>query len=89
MLVVLLFGANRLPDVARSVGSSLKIFKKEIKDLGEDDDDNDTTTSRSTASGTTTQGTGAQDGAPSASSAQPPQGEAPAQGSGRPDPHQS
>lgn len=37
LLVVLLFGAKRLPDVARSVGSSLKIFKKEIKDLGDDD----------------------------------------------------
>ncbi|MHB1490211.1 Sec-independent protein translocase protein TatA [mine drainage metagenome] len=34
ILVVLLFGARRLPDVAKSVGQSLRIFKSEIKDLG-------------------------------------------------------
>lgn len=38
LVIVLLFGAKRLPDVARSVGSSLKIFKKEVKDLRQDDD---------------------------------------------------
>lgn len=32
-VVLLLFGANRLPGLARSVGQSLKIFKKEISDL--------------------------------------------------------
>ncbi len=36
-IVVLLFGANRLPDLARSVGQSLKIFKSEVKDLRDDD----------------------------------------------------
>ena len=38
VIVLLLFGAKRLPDLAKSVGQSLKIFKKEIKDLQEDDD---------------------------------------------------
>lgn len=33
VIVVLLFGAKRLPDVAKSVGQSLKIFKREMKDL--------------------------------------------------------
>lgn len=33
LVVLLLFGANRLPDLARSVGKSMKIFKSEIKDL--------------------------------------------------------
>jgi sec-independent protein translocase protein TatA len=33
VVVLLLFGANRLPGVARSVGQSLKIFKKEMQDL--------------------------------------------------------
>lgn len=33
LVVLLLFGANRLPDLARSVGKSMKIFKNEIKDL--------------------------------------------------------
>lgn len=36
VVIVLVFGANRLPDVARSVGQSLKIFKSEMKDLTED-----------------------------------------------------
>jgi sec-independent protein translocase protein TatA len=39
VLVIVLFGAKRLPDVAKSVGSSLKIFKKEVKDLRDDDKD--------------------------------------------------
>lgn len=39
LLVVVLFGARRLPDVARSVGSSLKIFKKEVRELRDDDED--------------------------------------------------
>lgn len=37
VIVLLLFGAKRLPDLAKSVGQSLKIFKKEIKELNDDD----------------------------------------------------
>jgi len=37
VVVLLLFGARRLPDLARSVGQSLKIFKNEVKDLTDDD----------------------------------------------------
>jgi sec-independent protein translocase protein TatA len=33
LIVVLLFGAKRLPDAARSVGRSLRIFKAETKGL--------------------------------------------------------
>jgi sec-independent protein translocase protein TatA len=36
LIVVLLFGAKRLPDAARSVGKSMKIFKAETKDLREE-----------------------------------------------------
>ena len=37
LIVLLLFGARKLPDLARSVGKSMKIFKSEVKDLkGED-----------------------------------------------------
>ena len=36
LLVVLLFGAKRLPDAARSIGKSMKIFKAETKDLAGD-----------------------------------------------------
>lgn len=32
VIVVLLFGAKRLPETAKSVGQSLKIFKKTIAD---------------------------------------------------------
>jgi sec-independent protein translocase protein TatA len=37
LVVLLLFGARRLPELARSVGKSLKIFKSEVKDLRDDD----------------------------------------------------
>ncbi|MEU3270388.1 Sec-independent protein translocase subunit TatA [Saccharomonospora sp. NPDC006951] len=33
LLVVVLFGAKRLPDAARSIGKSMKIFKAETKDM--------------------------------------------------------
>ena len=39
VVIVLVFGSNRLPDMAKSVGQSMKVFKKEIKDLREDDED--------------------------------------------------
>lgn len=32
VIVVLLFGAKRLPDTAKSLGQSLKIFKKSVRD---------------------------------------------------------
>ena len=35
---VLLFGARRLPDAARSLGKSLRILKTEVKGLHDDDD---------------------------------------------------
>jgi sec-independent protein translocase protein TatA len=42
LVVVLLFGAKRLPDAARSIGKSMKIFKAETKDLvGDKDKDKD------------------------------------------------
>ncbi|MFD9890569.1 Sec-independent protein translocase subunit TatA [Amycolatopsis sp. NPDC059027] len=33
LIVVILFGAKRLPDAARSIGKSMKIFKAETKDM--------------------------------------------------------
>jgi sec-independent protein translocase protein TatA len=33
LIVIVLFGAKRLPDSARSLGKSLKIFKSEMKDM--------------------------------------------------------
>lgn len=37
IVVVILFGAKRLPDSARSLGRSLRIFKGEMKDMKNDD----------------------------------------------------
>lgn len=36
IVLLILFGAKRLPDVARSIGQSMKVFKKEISDLQAD-----------------------------------------------------
>lgn len=37
LVVILLFGAKRLPDTARGLGRSLRIFKAETKGLRDDD----------------------------------------------------
>ena len=45
LVVVLLFGGKRLPDAARGLGRSLRIFKAEMKaddDQKKSDDTNDT-----------------------------------------------
>lgn len=44
-IVVLVFGAAKLPDLARSSGQALRIFKTETKDLrkGDEDDSDDST----------------------------------------------
>jgi len=38
-IVVLVFGAAKLPDLARSSGQALRIFKTETKGLRDDEDD--------------------------------------------------
>jgi sec-independent protein translocase protein TatA len=40
-IFVLLFGARRLPDAARGVGRSLRIFKSEVKAAESDDQGSD------------------------------------------------
>lgn len=42
-LILLLFGAKRLPDAARGLGRSLRIFKAETKAMHDDDAPEDTT----------------------------------------------
>jgi len=37
VVLILLFGAKRLPDAARSLGKSLRIIKAETRGLAEDD----------------------------------------------------
>jgi sec-independent protein translocase protein TatA len=39
VVLVLLFGAKRLPDTARSLGKSMRIFKSETRAMREDDDE--------------------------------------------------
>ncbi len=41
-VVVLLFGASKLPELARGSGRALRIFKAETKGLMDDDDDTKT-----------------------------------------------
>jgi TatA/E family protein of Tat protein translocase len=39
IVVIVLFGAKRLPDSARSLGKSLRIFKSEMKEMKNDGDE--------------------------------------------------
>ena len=41
LIVVLLFGAKKLPELARGSGRALRIFKAETKGLIDDDEDDD------------------------------------------------
>ncbi|PWF27728.1 Sec-independent protein translocase subunit TatA [Ancrocorticia populi] len=38
LILVLLFGASKLPDLARSLGQSVKILRKDLRDLQDEDD---------------------------------------------------
>ena len=41
LVLVILFGAKKLPELARGSGRAIRIFKAETKGLMDDDDDND------------------------------------------------
>jgi sec-independent protein translocase protein TatA len=45
VIVVILFGSRRLPDVARGLGQSMRIFKAEVKQM-KDEDENTTKSQR-------------------------------------------
>lgn len=38
-VVLLLFGAKRLPELARSLGQGVKEFRKSVREISEDTDD--------------------------------------------------
>ena len=40
-IILLLFGANRLPDLMRSLGRSLTEFKKGVSEGGKDEEESD------------------------------------------------
>ncbi len=42
ILIIVLFGARKLPVAARELGKSMRILKKEVSSLHNDDDDLDT-----------------------------------------------
>ena len=46
VVVIIFFGANKLPDAARSLGRSMRIFKSEVKELNKEN--NTTTTNTET-----------------------------------------
>ena len=41
LVVLLLFGAKRLPEIARGMGQAIKEFKKSITDINKDPNDDD------------------------------------------------
>ena len=41
VIVLLLFGAKRLPELARSLGQGVKEFRKSVKEISEDTDEGD------------------------------------------------
>ena len=43
VLIVLLFGANKLPGLARNMGESMRIFKSEVSEMRKDDEKGDHT----------------------------------------------
>jgi sec-independent protein translocase protein TatA len=49
LVIVLLFGASKLPELARGSGRALRIFKAETKGLMDDDDEETPTAAKSQA----------------------------------------
>ena len=49
LLVVVLFGASRLPNAARQMGRSMRIFKSEVKEMKNDGKEDDAARRRAAA----------------------------------------
>lgn len=49
LVLLVLFGGKKLPDAARGLGRSMRIFKSEIRELKNDDDEPRPASSGSTA----------------------------------------
>ncbi|ARJ05308.1 twin-arginine translocase TatA/TatE family subunit [Humibacter sp. BT305] len=54
LVVLLLFGATRLPALSRSLGQSMRIFRKEVKSMKDDDQPSSTGTTPSASTETST-----------------------------------
>ena len=57
VVILLLFGAPKLPGMARSLGQSMRIFKSEVKEMKRDDDPNVTVNGQPVADGQPVAGT--------------------------------
>ncbi|MGI8887908.1 MAG: twin-arginine translocase TatA/TatE family subunit [Nocardioidaceae bacterium] len=53
VVLLLLFGAKKLPELARGTGRALRIFKSETKGLMDDDDDATSDSTRTDSTGAT------------------------------------
>ncbi|OKL46900.1 hypothetical protein BSR28_05600 [Boudabousia liubingyangii] len=49
LIALIIFGAPKLPEVARSIGQSLKILKKEVRELSDDDNNASVASANDTA----------------------------------------
>jgi sec-independent protein translocase protein tatA/E homolog len=38
-IIILLFGANKLPELARSVGKSARVLRSEVRELSSDEEE--------------------------------------------------
>ena len=54
VIVLLLFGARRLPDMAKGIGQAIKEFRKGVKDVQDDLEGTGTTASQSSANSSAT-----------------------------------
>ncbi|MBC6463798.1 Sec-independent protein translocase subunit TatA [Actinomadura sp. HBU206391] len=78
VVVLLLFGSAKLPQLARSLGKSARILKAETKGLRNDDDDDEQTTQQAKAQAAQAQSQAAQAQAEQAQNYQaPPQRQLP------------
>lgn len=71
VVILLLFGAPKLPGMARSLGQSMRIFKSEVKEMKRDDDPNVTVNGQPVADGQPVAGTTAAQSAAAQPAAQP------------------
>ena len=57
LVILLLFGGKKLPELARSLGRSMRIMKSEVKEMKRDDDPNVTVNGQPVADGQPVAGT--------------------------------
>jgi len=51
VIILLLFGAKRLPEIAKSLGKSVKDFKKSMSEIAGDDEDKKTPAAKNEEAG--------------------------------------